>query len=220
MKRTVFVGLALAAASGLGSAQLAGTYTIGTTGATYSSFKAATVDVYLQGVSAPVRFLALPGIYKESFFWFPASGASATNNIMVHNPIGKGVRLEGAGSDIVTILGSAGQPSSWVTGDGIEFDNAPGAAIFNNQQVANRWEFRNCVFGPTFGKSGGSYVATFYMNSGSQNRTDDWNIHHCKFTLPQSSSSYDGSFFYSQGIYRWDVHHNEEIGRALCRERV
>lgn len=215
MRRTVLAGLALLAASSLGSAQLAGSYTISATGGSYASFKAATVDLYLQGVSGPVRFLVLPGIYKESFFWFPATGASATNDIQVHNPIGRGVKVEGAGSDIVTILGSAGQPASWVTWDGIEFDNAPGAAFFANQQVAQEWEFKNCVFGPNFAKSGGSYVATFYMNSGS-NKTNDWEIHHCKFTLPQSSSSYDGSLLYCQGIYRWDIHTNE-IDLNGCR---
>ena len=198
----LFLGVFLPAAG----AQLSGTYSINKSGGNYKSFKQATVDLYLQGIKGPVKFIVAPGVYKESFYMFPC-GATKSNTVTFFNPLRKGAMLQGNGTDIITVLGSKGNPCNWVIWDGIEFDNSPGAAIFINQQVAADWEIKNCTFGPKFGKSGGRYVATFYSNC-SYFMSDRWNIHHNKFTLPATTNTYDGSLVYWQGAGEWAIHHN------------
>jgi trimeric autotransporter adhesin len=63
------------------SAQLSGTYTIGGSGASYSSFSAAVSDLTSKGVTGAVVFKIANGTYTEQVSIGNISGASATNTI-------------------------------------------------------------------------------------------------------------------------------------------
>lgn len=62
-------------------AQMSGSYTIGTVGASYSSFNAAVSDLSTKGVSGPVTFNVASGTYTESITIGPIPGASSKNTI-------------------------------------------------------------------------------------------------------------------------------------------
>ena len=62
-------------------AQLSGSYTIGATGASYSSFSAAVSDLTSKGVSGAVTFNVAPGTYTEAITIGPITGASSKNTI-------------------------------------------------------------------------------------------------------------------------------------------
>jgi PKD repeat protein len=61
--------------------QLSGTYTIGGSGASYSSFSAAISDLHSKGVNGPVVFKVASGTYTEQDSIGKITGASATNTI-------------------------------------------------------------------------------------------------------------------------------------------
>ena len=61
--------------------QLSGSYTIGTVGATYSSFNAAVNDLTTKGISGPVTFNVASGTYTEAITIGPITGASSKNTI-------------------------------------------------------------------------------------------------------------------------------------------
>ncbi len=70
----------LLAAAGPAHAQLSGAYTIGA-GGDYATFAAATTALQVQGVSGPVTFSVLPGLYSEQLVVLDAPGSSVTNRV-------------------------------------------------------------------------------------------------------------------------------------------
>ncbi len=69
------------------SAQLHGTYTIGS-GGTYASFGAAVSALVSQGVSAPVTFNVFTGTYGEHVSIPAITGANSTNTITFQSATG------------------------------------------------------------------------------------------------------------------------------------
>lgn len=63
------------------SSLLAGTYTIGGSGADYSTFSDAALALNQCGISAPVTFNVAAGVYNEQIELMPVNGSSATNTI-------------------------------------------------------------------------------------------------------------------------------------------
>src|SRR5262249_1759029 len=59
---------------------LAGAYTIGS-GGSYSTFSAATADLLIKGVSAPVTFNVLNGTYSDHIVLTDIPGSSASNTV-------------------------------------------------------------------------------------------------------------------------------------------
>ena len=60
------------------AAQLSGSYTIGS-GGSYPTFTAAVAALNAQGVSGPVTFNVITGVYNEQISMRPVTGSSATN---------------------------------------------------------------------------------------------------------------------------------------------
>lgn len=98
MKKCFFLTLSLLFAT-LVNAQLSGTYTIGSSGANYTSFSAA-VSALSAGVSGPVTFQVAPGTYEEYVTINQINGASATNRVIF--------RGMGADNQQVVITSNAG----------------------------------------------------------------------------------------------------------------
>ncbi len=63
---------------------LSGTYTIGS-GGDYADFNAASSDLLLKGISAPVTFNVLNGNYNEQVVFHETPGASVTNTITIQS---------------------------------------------------------------------------------------------------------------------------------------
>ena len=61
-------------------AQLSGTYTIGSGGA-YPTISSAITDLNTNGISGPVVFNILNGIYNEQLVIGPISGTNNTNTV-------------------------------------------------------------------------------------------------------------------------------------------
>jgi PKD repeat protein len=100
-----FMFLALAA-----TAQLSGTYTIGSTG-NYTTFADAVSDLTSKGVSGPVLFKVAAGNYNESITIPAISGASATNTI-TFSGVGTGI----SGTRIYYSLSSSGSAVIYING--------------------------------------------------------------------------------------------------------
>ena len=98
MKKCFFLALSLFIAT-LVSAQMSGTYTIGSSGSNYTSFSAA-VSALSAGVSGPVTFQVAPGTYEEYVTINEINGASATNRVIF--------RGMGADNQQVVITSNAG----------------------------------------------------------------------------------------------------------------
>lgn len=67
---------------------LAGNYTIGSTGADFSSFNQAVNALLSGGVTGPVTFDVMTGSYNEQISISPVTGASASNNITFRSMAG------------------------------------------------------------------------------------------------------------------------------------
>ena len=78
-KSTLIVLIAVLS-SLLAHSQLSGTYTIGATGANYSTFTAAK-NALAAGITGPVVFNVQPGVYNEKVLIGTVGGVSATNTI-------------------------------------------------------------------------------------------------------------------------------------------
>ena len=83
ISKRVLIGIILLNVSNL-SAQLSGSYTIGT-GGDYTTIQSAVTALTSSGVSAPVTFNILSGVYTERVVIPEISGASATNTITIQS---------------------------------------------------------------------------------------------------------------------------------------
>ena len=83
ISKRVLIGIILLNVSNL-SAQLSGSYTIGT-GGDYTTIQSAVSALTSSGVSAPVTFNILSGVYTERVVIPEISGASATNTITIQS---------------------------------------------------------------------------------------------------------------------------------------
>ena len=83
ISKRVLIGIILLNVSNL-SAQLSGSYTIGT-GGDYTTIQSAVTALTSSGVSAPVTFNILSGVYYERVIIPEISGASATNTITIQS---------------------------------------------------------------------------------------------------------------------------------------
>ncbi len=66
---------------------LAGIYTVGGAGASYSTPAAAAIAVTNNGVSGPVTFVIAPGNYPGNMMVGPVQGASATNQVVFESSV-------------------------------------------------------------------------------------------------------------------------------------
>jgi hypothetical protein len=131
----ILITIALLGASIPASAQLSGTYTIGS-GGNYASFTAAISALSTNGVSGPVTFNVFSGTYTEQITIPAISGASATNTITfdgidastrtlqysVSSSYGRVVTLNGA--DYIRIKNLTISSTNSTYGFGILFTNA------------------------------------------------------------------------------------------------
>ena len=83
ISKRALIGIVLLNVSNL-SAQLSGSYTIGT-GGDYTTIQSAVTALTSSGVSAPVTFNILSGVYTERVVIPEISGASATNTITIQS---------------------------------------------------------------------------------------------------------------------------------------
>jgi len=139
--------------------QLAGTYTIGV-GGDYATFAAAMADLGAAGVSGPVTFDVLSGIYAERLVVPPFAGASSTNRVTIRSQTGNAsdvaiivwpspIELQGAShvtlsSLTVQLAPLAGEAAVQFSGPGtgnrllgctitVEPTTGPGIGIFGGQ---------------------------------------------------------------------------------------
>lgn len=173
MTKSLGLCLLLASLAATAPAQLSGSYTVGTGGA-YPTMTAAAAALSA-GVSGPVRFVVLPGVYTESFSLGTVPGASSTNTVTFVSLVPGAAKLTGAtGTATCTFtLATSTTPTGWYVLDGLEFTGGPGPAIHSDRYV-NDVEIRNCTFlaGHT----------TYILDLRGAN-ISRWKVHHNKFTL-------------------------------------
>ena len=97
ISKRVLIGIILLNVSNL-SAQLSGSYTIGT-GGDYTTIQSAVTALSSSGVSAPVTFNILSGLYNERVVIPEISGASATNTITIQSQAMNADSVTWAGSN-------------------------------------------------------------------------------------------------------------------------
>ena len=97
ISKRVLIGIVLLNVSNL-SAQLSGSYTIGT-GGDYTTINSAVTALSSSGVSAPVTFNILSGLYTERVVIPDISGASATNTITIQSQAMSADSVTWAGSN-------------------------------------------------------------------------------------------------------------------------
>ena len=97
ISKRVLIGIILLNVSNL-SAQLSGSYTIGT-GGDYTTIQSAVTALSSSGVSAPVTFNILSGVYTERVVIPEISGASATNTITIQSQAMSADSVTWAGSN-------------------------------------------------------------------------------------------------------------------------
>ena len=189
-------------------AQLAGTYLIDQAAVppTYTSIQAAVNDAVTQGVAGPVEFLLLPGVYTESVSIGTIAGTSAVNTVTFRSLAGPGtVRLFGSTGDTINFpAATTAARTGWVVFDGLDFDSAPGNAVYGGNYVENI-EIRNCTFGPNHRPTASTrdaiLVSEFYGTEAG------WHVHHNQFTFP-SRTTRTSYGFYLSNVGGWSIHDN------------
>lgn len=151
---------------------LSGTYTIGGTSPSYTTFVAAAADLILNGVCGPVTFNVRNGFYQDSLPLTPIAGSSALNTITFQSETGdstavtlwnvgrKVVRLDTVGYIIFnrltivdTTLGTAqaaiycqGTPHHIIIKNCIIRSNSGAFSVRNDGKVITDFTFDNNIF--------------------------------------------------------------------------
>ncbi|HUN65616.1 MAG TPA: right-handed parallel beta-helix repeat-containing protein [Bacteroidota bacterium] len=123
---------------------LAGTYTIGS-GGNYASFKAAVADLLLKGVSAPVTFNALPGIYSEHILLTRIPGANSTNVVKFQSSTNHAADVTlfyttAASSDSNYVVKVNGGGNLWFHGLTFQANNNSGAGYCTAINLNGGWD--------------------------------------------------------------------------------
>ncbi len=109
---------------------LAGTYTIGATGADYVDFSAAITDMRQCGITAPVIFNVDPGTYVDTLYIPEIIGNDATNTIT----------FDGMGAANIDYLSAADQ-NAIVLLDGVDYITFKNLT-FNHSNTTDAWGVR------------------------------------------------------------------------------
>jgi hypothetical protein len=118
---------------------LSGNFTIGASGADYSSFSAAVSAISACGISGPVSFSVLPGTYNEQFTIPEIPGTSSTNTVTFQSSTGN--------ADDVIVSFTASSTNNWTV-------NLDGADYVTLQDL-------------TFEANDGTYARTVVIQNGA-----------------------------------------------------
>jgi len=151
---------------------LSGTFTIGS-GGDYSDFAAASADLLLKGISAPVTFNVMSGNYNEQVIFHETPGASATDTITFQSQ-------SGSAADVLLWHFAAGSSDNFIV----------------LLRGSDYMRFRNMTY-MTNNVTPVSYGKIFYIWHGVEDLVIEDNIFNGS---PTTSSSADLSLIYSTGM--------------------